>query len=755
MPKMTPTLIDDFDPNTVQRGARGEIISKPREALNPAIVAQQRIENPVSHDRNAMQPQRQIPQTSFFRNERDEHHSTRLPMSAQEPPIHPHLPPRTIDLTSEEALQTRFSVLSQQTAPSRDAQPQTQHVSGLPLQPESASQAHVQSRLGHARTNNSISVPTPPTTAFERPPEMTFTRIEAQHRPLQFGPVTAGSPVMAQVQNSASQRVEATRTVSTPTGPPAEPPRPAQAKRSNIMNILNEDPPESQPPKRASMDTSRPLMGSSPVPPARQVSTANQIRSAVPGEDVSMLNRPRHNYDLVHQSHQSIAPPNTQAELGSPADWLSRFDPRPAAGSDHQTSAATPVSQSHYSVAPPPVAQTSNLPTLQRLQQLEITARGEPGRSGGIDLSHRRSILGQINHPGLVPSPPPLQQQIQPPPALGQPYRSASGSSQHSRSGSIGYGLTTQQPPLQSHPQHRSHSHSASSTPVSAVQSQQHRSHGSIGYEHRLSLGHPQPLQPQPPPSQVDLERERAERLRREQEIKQQVLRDQQASVRREREREMIEQAERERSRGAFGFGLSPAEVLEQQDRREKELREREMQRHPQPAPHHQSMTTTPISLLQQRDIKQERERMEREQPPTSSRYPGVGIGGVPSSIPIITPRRAETLGGRPMLSELERDREQQPFRDKEMIPRTFTPPSSHPPHSTGHGLGLGLGGFAPHSAGGSSIAASLFSSSRTTPSTQDRDNQPSGHPAHHVPPIRSLSQSSHHGLGPAREEKR
>lgn len=240
---------------------------------------------------------------------------------------------------------------------------------------------------------------------------------------------------------------EASRPGSTP-AEPHEAARQVPAKRSNIMNILNDEPEEPQPRKRFASDQS------SPVPRA-----ASPSRSMYAG--VSSLTQPttqlRHAESQFSasqqrpsyaQQNQYLPPPRTYTDYqghgsvpggsGAPSnnDWMARFDPR----------------------GQPPPPQLSSRPS-------------QPAYSPyATNQSHAGPSLATMPAPSPAPTPPPLSAQRPgyPTSLLGQAlssqtqgvaggrqeavlpqnpsYRQSIGSPRQ-RSGSISYGPRQEPPP--------------------------------------------------------------------------------------------------------------------------------------------------------------------------------------------------------------------------------------------------------------------------------------------------------------------
>ena len=296
---------------------------------------------------------------------------------------------------------------------------------------------------------------------WERDGDPASFRREPSHRGLQY-PLVSSQQSQPSFQTTADPRREVPRPASTPLAAPAEPQKPAPAKRSDIFNLLDNGPSEPAPPKRASLEGSYTQSAQSPSlsalaheslrqrQPPRSTTplAAHGSRSYLP----TATSRPSQQHSAEYNTPFSGSPaPNASREV-----WLSRFDPRQQSGNAEQTPMQIHQSAGQYGNASLSAGGRSRL-------AMEMPARQEP--------SHR-STLSQLQHPGLISSPPPqLSARAG---GLATTFRSGSSSSQHqqqhSRVTSLGYPQGQSQA-LSGQPG------SAGSTPVSAL----HQRPGSLG----------------------------------------------------------------------------------------------------------------------------------------------------------------------------------------------------------------------------------------------------------------------------------
>ncbi|KAM5441674.1 hypothetical protein MferCBS31731_003355 [Microsporum ferrugineum] len=153
------------------------------------------------------------------------------------------------------------------------------------------------------------------------------------------------------------------RIATAPAAPAApEPPRNVPAKRSNIMNILNDEPEEPQPRKRFASDQPNPA-AIGPPSPSRPVYQGRHSSSAQPApEDQHHYQRQQQYYSSSSQQSQQQQQQQHQAQAQSGAsgqyadtssnstrgsttqDWMARFDPREQQQS-HSTSSTPSISR--------------------------------------------------------------------------------------------------------------------------------------------------------------------------------------------------------------------------------------------------------------------------------------------------------------------------------------------------------------------------------------------------------------------------
>lgn len=471
-------LIDDFPSNALQRNASGEIITKPRqiqEQMQPApssVKPALKVEDaPRSERATLAQKPMQGPRSGLFQDDLLNFSSPRqhLGLSLHDNQMHQHTP-RTEKRAPETSqphgtpLSGR-SILSQ--AREQPLQPQQPPTSQTPAQQPHLDKYTSQRMIQPVHSRGGSSAHTSQIPIEQAQDLAALRRAEPHPRNLPYGLSAAHPPGLIPMHQVAQPRLDPLppRTATPPT---RELPKPAPAKRSNIMSILNDDPPEEPPAKRTSLDGVKRQSMQTPPPAAmpmqQRLLQEQQSRNQIGHEDVrAILSRSvRTPYDRPQSDYPS-------GYSGSPAPsndpWMDRFDPRHQAAQTEQRNLHHSPATSHYSVVPPST-QSTNLPNLQRMP-VEPSRQIEQPRAAFE--SRHRSLLSGINHPGIAPSPPPQQ----PPPT--QPYRTASSSSQHARVSSLNYphqqliqsqmNLQVQQPGS-SQP---SNSHSTTSTPVSAL----------------------------------------------------------------------------------------------------------------------------------------------------------------------------------------------------------------------------------------------------------------------------------------------
>ncbi|OAX81358.1 hypothetical protein ACJ72_04298 [Emergomyces africanus] len=191
---------------------------------------------------------------------------------------------------------------------------------------------------------------------------------------------------------------EVARPNSTPVQVCPDPPRHVPAKRSNIMNILNDDADEPPPRKRFATDQSSTVNTPQLYPLSRSIST--QMQPVPPDESMdssSQLQRQRPQYlpqqpQALHQSQAPSAasrsyPEYSSYSVGSMAgtrtasqDWMARLDPR-----GQQQAQATDHSLSRL-----PAQQTSNLGYVHTAQQ--PTANSGSNAHQQLQQQHRSSF---------------------------------------------------------------------------------------------------------------------------------------------------------------------------------------------------------------------------------------------------------------------------------------------------------------------------------------------------------------------------
>lgn len=239
---------------------------------------------------------------------------------------------------------------------------------------------------------------------------------------------------------------------------PAEAPRQVPAKRSNIMNILNDEPEEPQPRKRYAGDQASPA--ATAASPGRPLysgghSLAQPAPSLHQAESQFSASQPRPGYA---QQNQYLPPPRTYTDYqgygsvpgatGASAnnDWMARFDPRGQQQQQQQQ-------QQH--------AQLSNRPSQASFSPYATsqTQSGPP--------------LANMTAPSPVPTPPPApgQRVTYSTPLFGQPATShthaAAASRQDVPAQSQGYRQPIGSPPQR----HDSIAYSSRHGPATPIQS--------------------------------------------------------------------------------------------------------------------------------------------------------------------------------------------------------------------------------------------------------------------------------------------
>ena len=383
----------------------------------------------------------------------------------------------------------------------------------------------------HSHARNDSATRLASGSVLEQARELASLRqIDPMSRPYSMIPPASATPPPA--ANSMLHRLDQAQGQAAP-----EPPKAAPAKRSNIMSILNDDPPEPSTIKRPSSE-SQARSGilspqTAPQPGTMFDPSRNALRLDGSPADIDRKRTPLgFNPHPLREQQSGYGPthPSSQHET-----WLDKFDPRPQSGmGDHRSLHSSPRT-AQYSVVPPG---SSNL-------------RMEPTRPSDHQATdHRRAFLGQLSHPGLNASPPPSQSQL---------FRSLSTSSQqHSRVNSSVY-QSQPQSQSQSHQQGQpsgvpsTHPQSTNSTPVSSLH--QGRSSIDFGQHHRQSIQQHMLLQRSDPPAHFrDQERER-DQLQMKMEMEHQdALRARELDAMRAREHESMlarERHERENLRNA------------------------------------------------------------------------------------------------------------------------------------------------------------------------------------------------------------
>jgi hypothetical protein len=323
--------------------------------------------------------------------------------------------------------------------------------------------------------------------------------------------------------------------------PAAETAKPPVAKRSDIMSLLNDDPPEPPPVSRPSSASQSRASILSPQILPHTGSGYDPSRGALRLDGSSVdIDRKRTPLGLAPHPLREQQQQGYGSSQGSSQHeaWLNNLDPRTQGALGEQRSLHQSPRITPYSVVPP-MSGSSNL-------RMESSRPAEQQSS-----DHRRAFLGQLSHPGSISSPPPSQT-----PA----YRSLSASGQHPHS-RVGSGVfTTSQPNAgQAHQAGHSsnlppsHPHSAASTPVSSM----HHGRSSIDYGQRPPVQQQMHMQ-RGDPAATHREQDRERELLREREREFELMQQQREARAREEEAIARERLERDRfglaEREPFGF---------------------------------------------------------------------------------------------------------------------------------------------------------------------------------------------------------
>lgn len=575
-----PGVIEEFPRNTIERNASGEIVSKPRlagrdgirEAPMPgAIPANSEEVTRFPVERTSLYGPKPFngPRAGVFQEEPigfpSARQNIRPAVDERSPQIHPQRP--LADLPRNELSQSAPAPgLAQNVLVQREretvAQPQSQippvsMARGTPTQVDKYGQQQSVFRPGHSR-NGSLAASTPGPSEPSR--DLASLRRIDNQRPLYGGPGAPGSlgPLPAIPVGSASHhsRPEALQPVAAPAA--GEPPKPP-SKRSNLFGLLNDDPAD-PPPKRPSLEAPQrqgvhsPQVAPVPTPHSMLQQASSQI---IPGE--TGINRPslmgpyRPPSGSMHQSGPGPQPATdyhggfSATPAKDPNDpWMARFDPRNQGGPVEQRAQLHSPAPSIYSVVPPN-SQPNSAPPLH-------PGRAETPR--GFDragLDHRRTFLGGMAQIPHAPSPPPQQ------PTQNVPqYRSASGSSQHSRVSSVTYPAgpgPTQAAALNQQQMPQSLPPSASSTPVPSLHQ---RTQSSAEYPPRLTIQ--QHMAQQSQQKQQEQQREHDRHIQRHMELE--IA---QREREREREREQQHQQQHVLRRDMYGVDQHLASATSRQ----------------------------------------------------------------------------------------------------------------------------------------------------------------------------------------------
>ncbi|KAK5031544.1 hypothetical protein LTR13_007533 [Exophiala sideris] len=548
-----PGVIEEFPRNTIERNASGEIVSKPRvigregirEAPLPGMVSAKSEEvSRYPAERSSLYVPKPLhgPRAGLFQEEPvgipSGRQNLRPSIDERSPQLHPQRP--LADLPRNELNQpSPASGIGQSILAQREretvAQPQSQIPSmslarGAPMQVDKYGPQQPVFRPGHSR-NGSLATSRPGSS--EPPRDLASLRRLDNQRSLYSGLGATASPatIPAAIPASQHSRPEVLQPAATPLA--SEPPKPP-SKRSNLFGLLNDDPSD-PPPKRPSLEAPRrqPVLSPQVVPVDAPRSMLQQSSGQMlPGE--AGANRPslmgpyRPPSGSMHHTASGQPPPTdyhggfSTTPAKDPNDpWMARFDPRNQGGPVEQRAQLHSPAPSLYSVVPPG-SQPNSAGSLH-------PGRAETPRGfdrGGLD--HRRTFLGGIAQIPHAPSPPPQQASQNM-----QQYRSASGSSQHSRVSSVTYPAgpgSSQAAALNQQQMPQSLPPSASSTPVPSLHQ---RTQSSAEYPQRLTIQ--QHMAQQSQAKQQEQQREHERQIQRQMDVDM-------AQREREREREHQQQ---------------------------------------------------------------------------------------------------------------------------------------------------------------------------------------------------------------------
>ncbi|RMD44698.1 hypothetical protein DV735_g277, partial [Chaetothyriales sp. CBS 134920] len=384
-----PGYTDDFPSNAVQRTASGELIAKPRSSRDNFRDSQALAAHTPKHEEG--------PKTGIF---------SQKPFGGPRPGIF-----------KEEASILGIAAQSIHSVPREP--PAHQHpmrsteYRGVDIGGSALARSPQQLPLAHLREPVMTPTPTSGNVLGQIQPQADKYGVlvypKQQSRNVNLGPVHAALEQEAPSGRRFDPPLSFTRTQSPALA------HPAPAKRSNIMSILNNDPdppkrPATDPPSQASIPPSQPTGISTPAAQYERRSDFRQEeRPSSYGHDLRPQFAQSSGLAATSHLHRDHSANFAASPASGPNDaWIARYDPRtqptaPESRTLHQSPRPGP-----YSVVPPDT-QAETTPPVQGL-------RMEQQRS--LDpADHRRSLLGQIGHPGNNPSPPP-----QPNTSYRQPY---------------------------------------------------------------------------------------------------------------------------------------------------------------------------------------------------------------------------------------------------------------------------------------------------------------------------------------------
>ena len=382
-----PSIIDEFVPPNpsvvLQRSTSNEMDQKSRlqhqlqAQMTPMLLPQRRMEESLQTLRPQMTTQQRHPQgprIGVFAEERTElrqpnqlsqvatkHSSLHQSFSRQNEKPRTDQPQRPTTLLPQQrhiAAQHGSSVqLHYQNAPAVSSPSSYQ-------QQESANQHQAPAHMVHARQLSSTSSgPFLQMITKQEPDSVPFRRHDSLAQALNFGQSPAHSPVSTRPQSVFGAQPEPSRPNSTSATSSVEQTRPTPAKRSNIINILNNDEPIEPPPsKRVSLEQTRPQPVQSPpsstflnvTSTSQQPHTLHRREEIAPSHSSNGSRYPTELSSIIGRQpslpQQTATQPQDSMSIYSvnqgDREWIHRNDPRLSERSQSHT-------LSQYAVQPP------------------------------------------------------------------------------------------------------------------------------------------------------------------------------------------------------------------------------------------------------------------------------------------------------------------------------------------------------------------------------------------------------------------